>query len=87
MCTNLATPPTTHAAAAATPAGVGISVGAELDVAAILAGVQEKEAQQAALASAAHSEVTKEYALLEAAILDPAARASTPQYSQPWLAA
>jgi hypothetical protein len=66
---------------------VGISVGAELDVAAILGAIEGKEAQQAALAAAAHGEVTKEYAGLEAAILNPAARAATPQYSQPWLAA
>jgi hypothetical protein len=41
------------------PAGVGITVGEELDVAAIIAGIEDKEAQQQALATAAHGQVRR----------------------------
>ena len=63
---------------------VGISACEELDIAAVVAGIpaDDKAAQQQALATAACEAVTKEYAALEAAILDPAKRGAA--YVQPW---
>lgn len=67
--------------------GVGISVCAALDPIAIIDGIADKEAQQQALAVAAHAAATEEYKVLEKAIKDPAFRAANKQFSQPWLAA
>ncbi|GLC41494.1 hypothetical protein PLESTB_001005500 [Pleodorina starrii] len=67
--------------------GVGISLCEELDIPSIISGSEEKEVQQRALATAAHSAVTESYRQLETAITDPAFRASRPEFSQPWLQA
>eukprot|EP00887_Chlorella_sp_A99_P003400 scaffold7.g3400.t1 len=65
-------------------APVGLSLGEELDVAAILEGVDDKEARQVRLAEAAFDEVNKEYAgIREAVAKGPAAAGS--EWSQPWL--
>lgn len=63
---------------------VGIAACEELDVAAIIAaaGSDDKAVQQQALATAAFEAVCKEYAALEAALVDPSKR--TAQYVQPW---
>ena len=54
----------------------GVSAGDELDVAAITAGIPagDKEAQQAALSTAAFEAATAEYVRMEAAITDPEQR-------------
>lgn len=67
--------------------GVGISVCAAMDPTAIIAGLDDKEAQQKKLAEVAHGLVTEEYKVLEKAIMDPAYRAANKQFSQPWLSA
>ena len=72
--------------AAAFPAGV--SAGDELDVAAIVSGIPagDKEAQQAALSTAAFQAVTAEYVRMEAVITNPEERrAMADVYQQPWL--
>ena len=66
----------------------GVSAGDELDVAAITEGIPagDKEAQQAALSTAAFEAVTAEYVRMEAAITDPENRRAMSQvYQQPWL--
>ncbi|KAF6266197.1 glycerol-3-phosphate acyltransferase [Scenedesmus sp. NREL 46B-D3] len=67
--------------------GVGISVCEELDWQAVVEGIEDKEASQAALADAAWKAVVAEYAQLDAAIKQPEQRAKMPQFSQPFLAA
>ncbi|PNH02302.1 Glycerol-3-phosphate acyltransferase, chloroplastic [Tetrabaena socialis] len=64
--------------------GVGIDLCEELDIPAIIGGLAEKEAQQRALATAAHTAVKASYVDLTKAITDPAFRASSPAFSQPW---
>lgn len=63
--------------------GVGISICEELDVAAITAGIEDKDAAQAALADAAWRAVVSEYRQLEAAIIS----SELTQFSQPWAVA
>lgn len=65
-------------------APVGISLGAELDVDAVLAGVEDKEQRQQKLADAAFNAVTAEYRNMLTAINEPGA-ASGLGFSQPWL--
>ncbi|WIA35877.1 hypothetical protein OEZ86_004260 [Tetradesmus obliquus] len=67
--------------------GVGISVAQELDWQAVISGIEDKEAAQAALADAAWKAVVAEYSELEAAIMQPEKRAQMPAFSQPFLAA
>lgn len=74
--------------------GVGISLCEELRPEGELAPAskdaapEEKERAQRRLAEAAHAMVAAEYALLERAILDPAARAAEPEvWAQPFLEA
>ncbi|KXZ42557.1 hypothetical protein GPECTOR_136g640 [Gonium pectorale] len=64
--------------------GVGISLCEELDIASIISGSDDKETQQKALATAAHTAVTESYVMMEKAIKDPAFRATRPEFSQPW---
>lgn len=65
-------------------AGVGISLCPELDVDAITGGIEDKEAQQAALAKAAQASCSAEYVEMTKAIKDPAFRAASKVFSQPW---
>jgi glycerol-3-phosphate O-acyltransferase len=65
-------------------APVGISLCDEMDVEALLSGMENKEERQAALASAAWEMVCNEYEIMLNAINDPA-NASAAGYSQPWL--
>lgn len=64
-------------------APVGISVCPELDLDAILEGVEDKEERQAKLAKAAFDQVTLCYKELVQAINNPKARSGA--YTQPWL--
>ncbi|KAF8057857.1 Glycerol-3-phosphate acyltransferase [Scenedesmus sp. PABB004] len=66
--------------------GVGISLCEELDVPAVVEGLDDKDAAQAALAHAAWSAVCDEYARLDAAITHPDKRAAMPEFTQPFLA-
>lgn len=68
-------------------AGVGISVGPELDVDSLLAAVpaDDKAARQAALSSAAFDGVTTEYTALWHAV-HAAPEDVAPEYTQPWKA-
>ncbi|KAL6782215.1 GPAT1 [Auxenochlorella protothecoides x Auxenochlorella symbiontica] len=68
-------------------AGVGISVGPELDVDSLLAAVpaDDKAARQAALSSAAFDGVTTEYTALWRAV-HAAPEDVAPEYTQPWKA-
>lgn len=61
---------------------VGISLCEELDVAAILKGIDNKEAQQKALAKAAEEATIAEYRELVKAIREPATRGAA--FTQPW---
>ncbi|KAJ9513940.1 hypothetical protein QJQ45_021048, partial [Haematococcus lacustris] len=66
---------------------VGISVCEELvpDVAVAGVAVEDKEAQQKALALAAQQAVVAEYERMEAALRDPRKRGPGTDFSQPWL--
>ncbi len=65
--------------------GVGISVGAELDVDALTAPAgADREAAARALSEAAFASTTEQYVALDRAIEDPAWRAGQRQFSQPW---
>ncbi|MEW5307090.1 MAG: hypothetical protein WDW36_009508 [Sanguina aurantia] len=64
--------------------GVGISVAEELDVATLLAGIEDKEQQQKHLAAVAFEEVSKEYGSMMAAIKSPSARGPGTKFVQPW---
>ncbi|KAI7843474.1 hypothetical protein COHA_002950 [Chlorella ohadii] len=66
-------------------APVGISVCPELDVEAVLAGIEDKEQRQAKLAQQSFEEVCAEYDRMRAAIRDPASREAA-GFTQPWLA-
>lgn len=66
--------------------GVGISIAEKMDIDSVLDGItDDPELQQDAFASAAHKATVHEYVMLDKAIKDPEARASMPQFQQPWL--
>ena len=65
--------------------GVGISVGAEMDAAAIVDGVEGKEAIAMTFSNAVYKEVCELYKEVDAAVKDPAAAPA--YFTQPWLEA
>lgn len=65
-------------------APVGISVGQELDVDAILEGIEEKEARQQALADAAWKQTMEEYMKILDAIFNPEDARKNDHFTQPW---
>ena len=65
-------------------APVGIAIGHELDVDAILEGIEDKEARQQALAEAAWKETMDEYMKLLNAIYNPEEGNKDGHFTQPW---
>ena len=67
--------------------GVGLSVCEELDVESLVGGVEDPVEAQQTLSGAAQRATEEEYKRIEQAINDPSARASMPEFKQPWLRA
>ncbi|KAI3435020.1 hypothetical protein D9Q98_003072 [Chlorella vulgaris] len=65
---------------------VGIALCPELDVGAIVEGIEDKDAKQKALSDAAHAQVLAQYDRMREAIREPTARGEGTEFTQPWLA-